>query len=51
MGGAVALKVHLKQPQDWDGVVLVAPMCKVPIHSHVGIQLFAPRSDQITSSI
>ncbi|RWR82233.1 caffeoylshikimate esterase-like protein isoform X1 [Cinnamomum micranthum f. kanehirae] len=29
MGGAVALKVHLKQPQDWDGVVLVAPMCKI----------------------
>lgn len=31
MGGAVALKVHLKQPQDWDGVVLVAPMCKVSL--------------------
>ncbi|KAG9448931.1 hypothetical protein H6P81_008896 [Aristolochia fimbriata] len=29
MGGAVALKVHLKQPQAWDGVVLVAPMCKI----------------------
>lgn len=29
MGGAVALKIHLKQPQDWDGVVLVAPMCKI----------------------
>lgn len=29
MGGAVALKVHLKQPKDWDGVVLVAPMCKI----------------------
>lgn len=29
MGGAVALKVHLKQPAEWDGVLLVAPMCKV----------------------
>ncbi|PKA61454.1 hypothetical protein AXF42_Ash014371 [Apostasia shenzhenica] len=29
MGGAVALKVHLKQPKDWDGVLLVAPMCKI----------------------
>ncbi|XP_058091523.1 caffeoylshikimate esterase-like isoform X2 [Magnolia sinica] len=28
MGGAVALKVHLKQPRAWDGVILVAPMCK-----------------------
>lgn len=29
MGGAVTLKVHLKEPKLWDGVVLVAPMCKV----------------------
>lgn len=29
MGGAVSLKVHLKEPNNWDGVVLVAPMCKV----------------------
>ncbi|ERN03970.1 caffeoylshikimate esterase isoform X2 [Amborella trichopoda] len=29
MGGAVALKVHLKQPHSWDGAVLVAPMCKI----------------------
>ncbi|XP_020105863.1 caffeoylshikimate esterase-like isoform X1 [Ananas comosus] len=29
MGGAVALKVHLKQPAEWDGVLLVAPMCKI----------------------
>nr|XP_018679328.1 PREDICTED: caffeoylshikimate esterase isoform X2 [Musa acuminata subsp. malaccensis] len=28
MGGAVALKVHLKQPEVWGGVLLVAPMCK-----------------------
>nr|CAB3477981.1 unnamed protein product [Digitaria exilis] len=28
MGGAVALKVHLKQQKEWDGVLLVAPMCK-----------------------
>ncbi|KAF3431716.1 hypothetical protein FNV43_RR26450 [Rhamnella rubrinervis] len=29
MGGAVTLKVHLKEPLEWDGVVLVAPMCKL----------------------
>ncbi|CAL9760574.1 unnamed protein product [Musa acuminata subsp. burmannicoides] len=29
MGGAVALKVHLKQPDSWDGAILVAPMCKI----------------------
>lgn len=29
MGGAVTLKVHLKEPHDWDGVILVAPMCKI----------------------
>ncbi|XP_059450094.1 caffeoylshikimate esterase [Corylus avellana] len=29
LGGAVALKVHLKQPNAWDGAVLVAPMCKI----------------------
>ncbi|KAI3911084.1 hypothetical protein MKW98_015741 [Papaver atlanticum] len=29
MGGAVALKVHLKQPNAWNGAVLVAPMCKI----------------------
>ncbi|KAJ0677870.1 putative 2-acylglycerol O-acyltransferase [Helianthus annuus] len=29
MGGAVALKVHLKEQREWDGVALVAPMCKI----------------------
>ncbi|KAL6190322.1 hypothetical protein ACLB2K_036720 [Fragaria x ananassa] len=29
MGGAVALKIHLKEPDKWDGVILVAPMCKI----------------------
>lgn len=29
MGGAVALKVHLKEPNAWDGMVLVAPMCRI----------------------
>ncbi|KAI8030293.1 Caffeoylshikimate esterase [Camellia lanceoleosa] len=29
MGGAVVLKVHLKQPHAWSGAVLVAPMCKI----------------------
>ncbi|KAK7269770.1 hypothetical protein RIF29_22505 [Crotalaria pallida] len=29
MGGAIALKAHLKEPDDWDGVILVAPMCKI----------------------
>ncbi|GAY47539.1 hypothetical protein CUMW_105190 [Citrus unshiu] len=29
MGGAVTIKAHLKEPRAWDGVILVAPMCKV----------------------
>lgn len=29
MGGAVTLKVHFKEPHEWEGVILVAPMCKV----------------------
>ncbi|KAG6675084.1 hypothetical protein I3842_15G082600 [Carya illinoinensis] len=29
MGGAVALKVHLMEPDGWNGVILVAPMCKI----------------------
>ncbi|KAL0919153.1 hypothetical protein M5K25_011227 [Dendrobium thyrsiflorum] len=29
MGGAVALKIHLKRPQLWDGAILLAPMCKI----------------------
>nr|XP_018679722.1 PREDICTED: caffeoylshikimate esterase isoform X3 [Musa acuminata subsp. malaccensis] len=32
MGGAVALKIHLKQPEEWDGVLLVAPMCKAELN-------------------
>ncbi|KAK7381088.1 hypothetical protein VNO78_33612 [Psophocarpus tetragonolobus] len=29
MGGAVVLKIHLKQPKAWNGAILVAPMCKI----------------------
>lgn len=29
MGGTVALRIHRKQPNDWNGAVLVAPMCKI----------------------
>ncbi|XP_057951364.1 caffeoylshikimate esterase-like [Malania oleifera] len=29
MGGAVALKVHLRQPTAWNGAILIAPMCKI----------------------
>ncbi|KAL3501724.1 hypothetical protein ACH5RR_036173 [Cinchona calisaya] len=29
MGGAVALKSLLKDPNEWDGIMLVAPMCKI----------------------
>lgn len=29
MGGAIALKALLKEPRQWDGIVLVAPMCKI----------------------
>ncbi|XP_028800154.1 caffeoylshikimate esterase [Neltuma alba] len=28
MGGAVALKLHFKQPTGWDGAALIAPLCK-----------------------
>lgn len=31
MGGAVALLLHRKKPEYWDGAVLVAPMCKVRV--------------------
>jgi len=34
MCGAVALKIHLKQPKAWDGAILVAPMCKVFFLKH-----------------
>lgn len=39
MGGAVALKVHLKQQKEWDGVLLVAPMCKVFLKLPIIIRL------------
>lgn len=29
MGGAVALKIHFKQLNGWDGAALIAPLCKV----------------------
>ncbi|KAL6566380.1 hypothetical protein OROGR_001995 [Orobanche gracilis] len=29
MGGAIALEALLKAPSEWDGIVLVAPMCKI----------------------
>ncbi|KAJ7943151.1 caffeoylshikimate esterase-like [Quillaja saponaria] len=29
MGGAVTLKALFKEPHEWDGVVLIAPMCKI----------------------
>ncbi|KAJ8758518.1 hypothetical protein K2173_000239 [Erythroxylum novogranatense] len=29
MGGAVSLKVLLREPYAWDGIILVAPMCKI----------------------
>lgn len=43
MGGAVALKVHLKQPDAWNGAILVAPMCKVLHQAHflIRLQIFA----------
>lgn len=34
MGGAVALHLHRKTPNFWDGAVLVAPMCKVVLSFH-----------------
>ncbi|TKY50633.1 Caffeoylshikimate esterase [Spatholobus suberectus] len=29
MGGVVALLLHRKKPEYWDGAILVAPMCKI----------------------
>ncbi|CAL1392546.1 unnamed protein product [Linum trigynum] len=29
MGGAVTLKLHLEDPSEWDGVILVASMCRI----------------------
>jgi len=29
MGGAVVLYIHWKEPQEWNGAILIAPMCKV----------------------
>lgn len=29
MGGAVVLHIHRKEPQEWNGAILQAPMCKV----------------------
>lgn len=31
MGGAMALRLHRKKPDYWDGAILVAPMCKVGV--------------------
>lgn len=52
MGGAVELKIHFKQPDAWDGAVLVAPMCKMaddvvpswPVQQFlIGIARFLPK--------
>lgn len=40
MGGAVALLLHRKRPEFWDGAVLVAPMCKVSVHTRLGLIRF-----------
>jgi alpha-beta hydrolase superfamily lysophospholipase len=48
MGGAVALKVHLKQQEEWDGVLLVAPMCKVFLKVFMKLIKFG---DEINTSI
>ncbi|BAF29541.1 caffeoylshikimate esterase isoform X1 [Oryza sativa Japonica Group] len=29
MGGAIVLMLHRKEPTNWDGAILVAPMCKI----------------------
>lgn len=33
MGGAVALHIHRKEPHEWNGAILQAPMCKVLVSS------------------
>ena len=58
LGGAVALLLHRKKPDFWDGAVLVAPMCKVTLYimsSSLGIHPLSSLSDyflffEVTSS-
>lgn len=35
MGGAVALLLHRKKPNYWDGLILVAPMCKASNNNNI----------------
>lgn len=35
MGGAVALLIHRREPMNWNGAVLLAPMCKIAKESKI----------------
>jgi len=35
MGGAVVSHIHRKEPEEWNGAILQAPMCKVGFLPHV----------------
>ncbi|RVX07138.1 Caffeoylshikimate esterase [Vitis vinifera] len=48
MGGAVTLKAHLKEPSGWDGVILVAPMCKVIPSLHLLYLCCAKIAEDVT---
>ncbi|XP_073300012.1 caffeoylshikimate esterase isoform X1 [Primulina huaijiensis] len=39
MGGAIAIKALLKSPKEWDGIMLVAPMCKISKEMSPPLQL------------
>ena len=47
MGGAVALLLHRKQPDFWDGAVLVAPMCKVIVFNNMYFFFYILKEDYI----
>jgi len=41
MGGSVALLLHRKAPDYWDGAILLAPMCKVMEQSKMTMLAFS----------
>lgn len=44
MGGAMALRLHRKKPDYWDGAILVAPMCKVGCVCVINLTIFVQKS-------
>lgn len=51
MGGAIALKVHQKQPDAWNGTVLLAPLCKVYLWKCFSILTDASDFDRVMTGL